>query len=68
GGREKPEAVYEALYEALVGYAWAADARRIVLIGDAPAHPIARGKIEKTMVDRKSWEYGVAIDVIILPH
>lgn len=68
GGRDIPEAVYEALYEALEGYAWAADARRIVLIGDAPAHPIARGKIEKTMVDRKSWEYGVAIDVIILPH
>ena len=68
GGRDIPEAVYEALYEALESYDWAAEAKRIVLIGDAPAHPIARGKIDKAMVDKKSREYGVAIDVIILPH
>lgn len=68
GGRDIPEAVYEALYEALVGYDWSADARLIVLIGDAPAHPLPRGKIDKAMVDRKSAETGVSIDVIILPH
>jgi len=68
GGRDIPEAVYEALYEALVGYDWSASAKLIVLIGDAPAHPLPRGKIDKSMVDRKSAELGVSIDVIILPH
>jgi len=68
GGRDIPEAVYEALYEALVGYDWSAEAKLVVLIGDAPAHPLPRGKIDKAMVDRKSAETGVSIDVIILPH
>jgi len=68
GGRDIPEAVYEALYESLVGYDWSADARLVVLIGDAPAHPLPRGKVDRAMVDRKSAELGVAIDVIILPH
>ncbi|OHD15712.1 MAG: hypothetical protein A2Y38_22790 [Spirochaetes bacterium GWB1_59_5] len=68
GGRDIPEAVYEALYESLVGYPWSADARLVVLIGDAPAHPLPRGKIDRSMVERKSAELGVSIDVIILPH
>lgn len=68
GGRDIPEAVYEALYESLVGYLWSADAKLVVLIGDAPAHPLPRGKIDRSMVERKSAELGVSIDVIILPH
>ncbi|MBN2873602.1 MAG: VWA domain-containing protein [Spirochaetales bacterium] len=68
GGRDIPEAVYEALYEALVGYDWSAHTKRIVLIGDAPAHPLPRGKIDRTMVEKKAAEAGVTIDVIILPH
>lgn len=68
GGRDIPEAVYEALYESLVGYPWSADARLVVLIGDAPAHPLPRGKIDREMVERKSAELDVSIDVIILPH
>jgi hypothetical protein len=68
GGRDIPEAVYEALYEALVGYDWFAESKLIVLVGDAPAHPLPRGKIDKAMVDGKSSELGVSIDVIILPH
>ncbi len=68
GGRDIPEAVYEALYEALIGYPWSADAMLVVLIGDAPAHPLPRGRISKAMVDAKSAELGVAISVIVLPH
>lgn len=68
GGRDIPEAVYEALYEALTGYDWAADARLVVLIGDAPAHPLPRGKVDKAMVDRKASELGVGMNAIILPH
>ncbi len=68
GGRDIPEAVYEALYEALIGYPWSADAMLVVLIGDAPAHPLPRGRVSKAMVDAKSAELGVAISVIVLPH
>lgn len=68
GGRDIPEAVYEALYEALSGYAWSASNRVIVLIGDAPPHPIPRGKIDKAMTLAKAKELNVRMDVIILPH
>jgi hypothetical protein len=68
GGRDIPEAVYEALYEALTGYGWSAKNRMIVLIGDAPAHPLPRGRVDKAMVDREAEVLGVSIHVIILPH
>jgi hypothetical protein len=68
GGRDIPEAVYEALYEALTGYDWSAKNKMIVLIGDAPAHPLPRGKVDKAMVDREAAELEVTIQVIILPH
>lgn len=68
GGRDIPEAVYEALYEGLTGYDWSATNRMIILIGDAPPHPIPRGKIDKAMVDAKSAELDVTVNVIILPH
>ena len=68
GGRDIPEAVYEALYEALAGYAWSATARLIILIGDAPPHPIPRGGVDKPMTLGKAEELGVQVNVIILPH
>ncbi|HAE23445.1 MAG TPA: hypothetical protein DCG47_14165 [Spirochaetaceae bacterium] len=68
GGRDIPEAVYEALYEALIGYAWSASTRAIVLIGDAPPHPLPRGRVDKAKVTAKAAELGVSVNVIILPH
>jgi len=40
----------------------------IILIGDAPPHPIPRGKIDQSMVDAKSAVLGITVNVIILPH
>lgn len=68
GGRDIPEAIFEALYEALTGYDWSAQNRMIILIGDAPPHPIPRGKIDQSMVDAKSAVLGITVNVIILPH
>ncbi|TFG84699.1 MAG: VWA domain-containing protein [Spirochaetales bacterium] len=68
GGRDIPEAVYEALWEALTGYVWAAGTKAIVLIGDAPPHPLPRGRVDKSMVDQKALDLDVSISVIILPH
>ena len=68
GGRDIPEAVYEALYEALTAYAWTAETRLVILIGDAPPHPIPRGKIDKSMVEAAAAKFGVEVDTIILPN
>lgn len=68
GGRDIPEAVYEALFEALKYYPWAADKRIVVLIGDAPPHPIPRGSVDRSMVEKDAAAKGVELDTIILPN
>lgn len=68
GGRDIPEAVYEALYEAAVSFPWAAEARMIVLIGDAPPHPLPRGKIDGAMAQAEAVKRGIEVSAIILPH
>ncbi len=68
GGRDIPEAVYEALYTGIHSYEWMADKKLIVLVGDAPPHPRPRGKITKQMVYDEARARGVEIHTIILPH
>jgi hypothetical protein len=68
GGRDIPEAVDEALYAALSEYAWTSEAREIILIGDAPAHPVPQGKIRPEDVTKASADRGVTITAIILPQ
>ena len=68
GGRDIPEAVYEALYTALTEYPWAAEKKMIVLIGDAPPHPIPRGPVDREKVEKEAAARGVELNVIILPH
>jgi hypothetical protein len=68
GGRDIPEAVNEALYAALTEYPWAAEKRRIILVGDAPAHPIPRGDVDEEDVRREAARLGVEITAIILPQ
>ncbi|GHT70167.1 hypothetical protein FACS1894110_21140 [Spirochaetia bacterium] len=68
GGRDIPEAVYEALYEGAVSFPWEADDRLLVLIGDAPPHPRQRGKVSKEMVDQATAEKNLEVTAIILPQ
>jgi hypothetical protein len=68
GGKDIPEAVYEALYDSAVKFPWASDSRLIILIGDAPPHPRQRGKISKAMVDNELAERGITVNAIILPQ
>ncbi|WP_238565803.1 vWA domain-containing protein [Spirochaeta lutea] len=68
GGRDIPEAVYEALHTAVTEFDWRTDNRRIVLIGDAPPHPRPRGRVTKELVVSEAESRGVVVDVIILPH
>jgi hypothetical protein len=68
GGRDIPEAVYEALHEGVVKFPWRAEARLIVLIGDAPPHPRPRGRITKTLVDEAVAKENIRVHAIILPQ
>jgi hypothetical protein len=68
GGRDIPEAVYEALYEAAGKFPWEAESRLIILVGDAPPHLRPRGKVSREMVDRAVAERGLRIHAIILPQ
>lgn len=69
GGRDLPEAVYEALWGSLEGFEWDPSHRRqIILIGDAPPHPRPRGAVTAEQVHARAKELGVRIDTIILPQ
>jgi hypothetical protein len=67
GGRDIPEAVYEALFAALGEFPWAAEARLVILVGDAPPHPLPRGSVgEPEVLDASSAE-GVEMDAVAVP-
>jgi hypothetical protein len=68
GGRDIPEAVYEALHEGAIKFPWEAEARLMILIGDAPPHPRPRGRITKEMVDREVANRNLRVHAIILPQ
>ncbi|GMO48563.1 MAG: VWA domain-containing protein [Termitinemataceae bacterium] len=68
GGKDIPEAVYEALYDSINKFAWSAPMRKIILIGDAPPHPRQRGKVSRDMVIVGAAQRGISIDTIILPQ
>jgi Mg-chelatase subunit ChlD len=68
GGGDIPEAVYEALYAGASKFAWEAESRLMILIGDAPPHPRQRGRISKAMVDEEVEKKGVKVHAIILPN
>jgi hypothetical protein len=67
GGGDIPEAVYEALYDGVDKFPWAAESRLIILIGDAPPHPEPRGEITADMVFEKAAEKNIRISTILLP-
>jgi hypothetical protein len=67
GGGDIPEAVYEALYAAAAEYDWSADVRLIILVGDAPPHPVPRGKITLRDVAREAAARGIEIDALVEP-
>ncbi|MEM5947366.1 VWA domain-containing protein [Spirochaetia bacterium 38H-sp] len=68
GGRDLPEAVYEALYAALIRFDWLYDDRKIILIGDAPPHPFPRGSVTEDMVYSAAEKKHVLVFPILLPQ
>jgi hypothetical protein len=68
GGRDIPEAIHEALYDAANKFPWEAAERQILLIGDAPPHPRPRGKITKEMAEKAAADKGITVNAILLPQ
>jgi hypothetical protein len=68
GGRDIPEAVYEALYAGIHSYPWSAEKRLIVLVGDAPPHPRPRGKVTREQVYADAGDLSIELYTIILPQ
>ena len=67
GGRDLPEAVYEALYDAVNNFDWNASSRLIIQVGDALPHEIPKGKITKQMVFSEARDNNISIFPILLP-
>lgn len=67
GGRDLPEAVYEALHSAIHSFDWEADDRLVILVGDAPPHPLPRGRVTRESVFADARDRDVRINTIILP-
>jgi hypothetical protein len=68
GGGDIPEAVDEALWAAVDSFAWEAEARLVILIGDAPPHPVPLGKVTEEQVIAEAGKKAISLNVIILPH
>ncbi|MCL2764210.1 MAG: VWA domain-containing protein [Treponema sp.] len=68
GGGDIPEAVYEALFDGATRFPWEAQARLMILIGDAPPHPRPRGKITKEMAHNEAAQRNIKVHAMILPH
>jgi hypothetical protein len=68
GGRDIPEAIYEALYEGAAGFPWAAETRLMILIGDAPPHARQRGRISRSMAEEEITARDIKVYSIILPQ
>ena len=49
-------------------YPWAAESRKIILVGDAPPHPRPRGKITKEQVYAEAEALSIELYAIILPQ
>jgi Mg-chelatase subunit ChlD len=70
GGRDIPEAIYEALYDGAVKFDWQGKHRMIILVTDAPPHPTPRGKVKIGLDDalKAARLRNISINAVILPQ
>lgn len=67
GGRDLPEAAYEGLFASANEFPWLAQDRLIILVGDAPPHPLPRGSIAKADVEDLASALSIEIDTVAVP-
>jgi hypothetical protein len=68
GGGDIPEAVVEALAAGVSQFAWKAENRVVLLLGDAPQHPAPRGSVTEAELQRMAADRGVELQLILLPQ
>ena len=67
GGRDIPEAVFEAIFAASTEFDWLAQSKLVVLVGDAPPHPLPRGSVDGPAMDEAAASEGIEIDAVAVP-
>lgn len=67
GGRDIPEAVYEAVYAAATEFPWSAEKRMAVIVGDAPPHPLPRGSVDGPSAEEAARSTSVELDAVAVP-
>jgi hypothetical protein len=67
GGMDIPEAVYEAIYAAATEFDWKADARQVIILGDAPPHPEPKAKIGFAEAAASAELLGLDVEALIEP-
>lgn len=68
GGGDIPEAVLEALWAGLNNFAWEAENRLVLVLGDAAQHPAPRGVVTEAAVRQKATDKKVEVQMIMLPQ
>lgn len=68
GGGDAPEAVVEAMWAGLNSFRWTASRRVLLVVGDAPQHPIPRGDVTETQVRDLAHSLGVQVEMLMLPQ
>jgi hypothetical protein len=56
------------LYSAIHEFEWRADRKTVILVGDAPPHPLPRGKVTKEQVFRDAEKADIILHTVILPQ
>ena len=67
GGRDLSEAVFEGLFAAASEFPWAAQSRLVLLVGNAPPHPLPRGSVDEAAVYEVAAASGLVMDAVAVP-
>lgn len=67
GGRDVSEAVFEGLLAAASEFPWAAQSRLVLLVGNAPPHPLPRGSVDESEVYEAAAASGLVMDAVAVP-
>jgi hypothetical protein len=68
GGKDVPEAVYEAIYAAATEFDWKAEARQVIVLGDAPPHLEPKAKIGFAEAAAAAQLLGIDVEALIEPE
>jgi Mg-chelatase subunit ChlD len=68
GGKDIPEAVHEALFDAAAEFSWMQENRVVILLGDAPPHPRPKGVITQEIAETALMAQRIKVEAIILPQ